>query len=53
MKKKVGRPVTGNAADIRLHLRITKEQKEFWEAKAAKQGLPLSTWAKETLDKAK
>ena len=51
--KKVGRPSLGkDARSVVLQSRVQKSEKETYQKAAKAQGVDLSTWVRETLNRA-
>lgn len=51
-KKKMGRPPLDNALAVRLGMRCTAEEKRMWKIHAANDGVELTTWIRETCNRA-
>lgn len=46
-----GRKADPHAARVVLHVRVTAEQRDAWQAAADLDGADLSEWVRETLDR--
>lgn len=50
--KKAGRPKQDVTLDKKQEIRCTEDEKTLWASAAEKQGLKVSAWARELLNKA-
>lgn len=51
-KRPPGRPPVDNGETDHLHMRVSKDRKDRWEAAAGRAGKTLSAWVKAVLDRA-